>query len=327
MSATEIIVLLICVALSFSFSGIETSLLSLNKIRLRDRVRRHDSRAIILQRYIDRPERLLATVLVGNNLVNVTATVVAVHAVLRHWSLPPRTGIAVAVVLMVLVLLIVGELVPKSLFRLYPFRLSMALARPLHVCAVAMTPLTVTFEFFASVFMRLTGFERARKELFVSREELIFIAREGEMASQPSPEQRKMIAGVFEMCATPVRDVMVPMACALAVTPQTSIAEVLRQARERNFSQLPVLDAGGNLSGIINVYEVLFSDGDVAAKTAADFCRPAPTVDSAEPLDRVLASLRGAAMPMAVVLDVKKRPLGVVTITDLVEKIVGEIAL
>ena len=97
----------------------------------------------------------MATVLVGNNLVNVTATVVAVHAVLRHWSLPPRAGIAVAVVLMVLVLLIVGELVPKSLFRLYPFRLSMALARPLHVCAVAMTPLTVTFEFFASAFMRL----------------------------------------------------------------------------------------------------------------------------------------------------------------------------
>ncbi|MBI5684435.1 MAG: DUF21 domain-containing protein [Verrucomicrobia bacterium] len=327
MSAPEIIVLLVCVALSFFFSGIETSLLSLNKIRLRDRVRRRDPRAMILQRYIDRPERLLATVLVGNNLVNVTATVVAVNAALLYWPMPPRAGFALAVVLMVLVLLIVGELMPKSLFRFYPFRLSMALARPLHVCAVTMTPLTVTFEFLAAVFMRLAGLERSKKELFVSREELIFIAREGELASQPSAEQRKMIAGVFEMCATPVRDVMVPMVCVLAVTPQTSIAEVLRQARERNFSQLPVLDAAGNLAGVINVYEILFSDGAVAAKTAADFCRPAPTVDSAEPLDRALARLRGAAMPMAVVLDVKKRPLGVVTITDLVEKIVGEIAL
>ncbi|MCX6901350.1 MAG: CNNM domain-containing protein [Verrucomicrobia bacterium] len=327
MNAPEAIVLLVCVALSFFFSGIETGLLSLNKIRLRDRVRRHDPRAMILQRYLDRPERLLATVLVGNNLVNVTATVVAVHSAMLHWPLPPRTGGALAVVMMVLVLLIVGELVPKSLFRLYPFRLSMMLARPLQLCAVTMTPLTVTFEFLASAFMRLAGLERAKKELFVSREELIFIAREGELASQPSAEQRKMIAGVFEMCATPVRDVMVPMAQVLAVTPQTSIAEVLRQAREHSFSQLPVLDAAGNLAGVINVYEILFSDSVVASKTAADFCRPAPTVDSAEPLDRALARLRGVGLPMAVVLDVKKRPLGVVMITDLVEKIVGEIEL
>ena len=327
MSAPEIIVLLVCVALSFFFSGIETGLLSLNKIRLRDRVRRRDPRAMILQRYLDRPERLLATVLVGNNLVNVTATVVAVRAALLYWPLPPRASVALAVVLMVLVLLIVGELVPKSLFRLYPFRLSLALARPLHICAVAMTPLRVAFELLASAFMRLAGLERAKKELFVSREEMILIAREGELASQPSAEQRKMIAGVFEMCATPVRDVMTPMACVLAVTPQTSIAEVLRQARERNFSQLPVLDPGGSLAGVVNVYDILFSDAETAAKTAADFCRPAPTVDSAEPLDRALARLRGAAAPMAVVLDVKKRPLGVVTITDLVEKIVGEIAL
>ncbi|MCX6907537.1 MAG: CNNM domain-containing protein [Verrucomicrobia bacterium] len=327
MNAPELIVLLVCVALSFFFSGIETGLLSLNKIRLRDRVRRHDPRAMILQRYLDRPERLLATVLVGNNFVNVTATVVAVHEALLHWSLPPRAGGALAVLLMVLVLLIVGELVPKSLFRLYPFRLSMALAQALRWSAVAMTPLTATFEGLANVFMRVAGLERAKKELFVSREELILIAREGELASQPSAEQRKMIGGVFEMCATPVRDVMVPMAQVLAITPQTSAAEVLRQARARNFSRLPVLDAAGHLAGVVNVYEILFSDGDAAATTAADFCRPAPTVDSAEPLDRALARLRGVGTPMAVVLDVKQRPLGVVTIADLVEKIVGEIEL
>jgi CBS domain containing-hemolysin-like protein len=327
MNVPELIVLLACVALSFFFSGIETGLLALNKIRLRDRVRRRDPRAMILQQHLDRPERLLATVLVGNNLVNVTATVIAVHAALVHWPWPSRISGGLAVVMMVLVLLIVGELVPKSLFRLYPFRLSMALAQALRLCAVTMTPLTAAFGGLASLFMRVAGLERAKKELFVSREELILIAREGELASQPSAEQRKMIAGVFEMCATPVRDVMVPMAQVLAVTPQISIAEVLRQAREQSFSQLPVLDAAGNLAGVVNIYEVLFNDCDAAAKTAADFCRPAPTVDSAEPLDRALARLRGAAVPMAVVLDVKQRPLGVVTITGLVEKIVGEIAL
>ena len=327
MSTVEIILLLVCIALSFFFSGIETGLLSLNKIRLRDRARRHDPRALILQGYLDRPEWLLATVLVGNNLVNVTATVIAMEAALRRWSLTPRLGVPLMIALMVLVLLIVGELVPKSLFRLYPFKLSMALARPLRWCAMAMTPLTIAFESLATAFMRLAGLERARKELFVSREELILITREGEMASQPDAEQRKMIAGVFEMCATPVRDVMVPMVQVLVVTPQTSIAEVLRQARERHVTQLPVLDGTGQLAGVVNIYDILFNEGDAAAKTAADFCRPAVTVDSAEPLDRALARLRGVHGPMAVVTDVKQRPLGVVTLTDLVEKIVGEIEL
>jgi putative hemolysin len=327
MSTLEIILLLVCVALSFFFSGIETGLLALNKIRLRDRARRHDARALILQRYLDRPESLLTTVLVGNNLVNVTATVIAMQAALRQWSLPPRVGVPLVIAMMVLVLLIVGELVPKSLFRLYPFKLSLMLARPLRWCAVAMAPLTVAFEWLATAFMRLAGLERAKKELFVSREELIFIAREGELASQPDAEQRKMIGGVFEMCATPVRDVMVPMAQVLAVTPQTSIAEVLRQARERNVTKLPVLDAAGQLAGVVNTYEILFNDGEVTGKTAADFCRPAMTVDSAEPLDRALARLRGVGRRMAVVTDVRHRPLGVVTLTDLVEKIVGEIEL
>ena len=136
-----------------------------------------------------------------------------------------------------------------------------------------------------------------------------------------------MIAGAFEMCVTPVRDVMVPMAQVLAVTPQTSAAEILRQARERNVSRLPALDAAGNLLGLVNVYDILFSDPGPAARTAADFCKPTTMVDAAEPLDRVLARLRGVGAPMAVVVDAKKRPLGVVTLSDLVEKIVGEIEL
>ncbi len=327
MSTIEILLLLVCVAMSFFFSGIETGLLSLNKIRLRDRARRKDARALILQQYVDRPELLLTTVLVGNNLVNVTVTVIAMQAALRQWSLPPGLGVPLVIVLTVLVLLIVGELMPKSLFRLYPFKLSMMLARPFRWCAVAMTPLTLAFRWMAAAFMKLAGLERARKELFVSREELILIAREGELASQPDTEQRKMIGGVFEMCATPVRDVMVPMVQVLAVTPQTSTAEVLRQARERQVTLLPVLDATGRLAGVVNVYDILFHEGDAAARTAADFCQPAVTVDSAEPLDRALARLRGVRGPMAVVVDVKQRPLGVVTLTDLVEKIVGEIVL
>ena len=327
MTALQLIVLLLCVALSFFFSGIETGMFSLNKIRLRHRLRRRDPRAVILQQYLDRPERLLATVLVGNNFVNVTATVLAVLAALRTWRTQPYLAMAIAVSVMTFILLVFGELTPKSLFRTYPSRLSMALAKPLHWSALAMTPLRVVFEALASLFMRLAGEERAKRELFVTREELILIAREGELASKQSDEERKMIAGVFEMCATAVRNVMVPMAQVLAVTPQTSAAEVLRQSRERDLAWMPVLDAAGKLAGIVSVYDILADDAGALTKSAADYCRPAPAVDGAELLDRVLARLRGERVPMAVVVDVKNRPLGVVTVSDLVEKIVGEIEL
>ncbi|MCX7825664.1 MAG: CNNM domain-containing protein [Verrucomicrobiae bacterium] len=327
MTTLQILILLLCVALSFFFSGIETGLFSLNKIRLRHRVRRRDPRAMILQQYLDRPERLLATVLVGNNVVNATATVLAVLAALRAWPTRPYLAMAAAVSVMTFILLVFGELMPKSLFRQYPSRLSIRLARPLHWSAVAMTPLRIAFEALAALFMRLAGEERGRRELFVTREELILIAREGELTSKASDEERRMIAGVFDMCATAVRDVMVPMAQVLAVTPQTSAVEVLRQARERDLAQMPVLDAAGRLAGIVSVYDILADDAPPATKTAADYCRPAPMVDGAELLDRVLARLRGEGARMAVVVDVKQRPLGVVTVGDLVEKIVGEIEL
>jgi CBS domain containing-hemolysin-like protein len=155
----------------------------------------------------------------------------------------------------------------------------------------------------------------------------MLLAREGELGRKLPAEERAMIAGVFEMCVTPVRDVMVPMAQVLAVMPQTSAAEVLRQARERNVSRLPVLDAAGNLLGLAGIHDILFSNGAADTKTAGDFCKPALTVDAAEPLDRALARLRAAGAPMAVIVDARKRPLGVVTLSDLVEKIVGEIEL
>lgn len=324
MSLMELIALLLCVGLSFCFSGIETGLLSLNKIRLRHHAQRHDPRALVLQEFLERPDRFLATVLVGNTLVNAIATVIAAGAAVRHW---PRLGLPLTIAVMTFVLLVVGELMPKSLFRLHPFRSSMMLAMPLRWCALVMKPLVVTFGALASALMRLAGEARERQELFVTREELMLLAREGELGQKLSTEERTMIAGVFEMCATPVRDVMLPMAQVLAVTPQTSAAEILRQVRDRDVARLPVLDAAGQLLGVVDVYEIIRDDADPAAKTAAEFCRPAATVDAAEPLDRALARLRGLRVPMAVVLDAKKRPLGVVTLTDLVEKIVGEIVL
>ena len=324
MTGLEIAVLVLCVAISFFFSGIETGLLSLNRIRLQHHVRRRDPRAVVLQNYLNRPDRFFATVLVGNNLMNVTATVLATSVALRHW---PEHGVACAIAVMTFLLLVVGEMTPKSLFRLYPFRLSMALALPLQWCALAMRPLTAAFGVMASLFLRLAGGERQRKELFVTREELVLLAREGELGRKLAAEERTMISGVFEMCVTPARDVMLPMAQVLAVTPQTSGVEILRQARERGVSRMPVLDATGKIFGIVNVYDILFSDLDPASSTAADFWRPAPVVDAAEPLDRVLAHLRGVGVPMAVVVDARQHPQGVVTLTDLVEKIVGEIEL
>ncbi len=324
MSLAELIALLLCVAISFCFSGVETGLLLLNKIRLRHHARRRDPRALVLQGFLERPDRFLATVLVGNTLVNAIATVIAAGAAMRHW---PRLGLPVAIAAMTFVLLVVGELMPKSLFRVHPFRSSMILAMPLRWCAVVMKPLTVTFGALASALMRLAGEARQRKELFVTREELLLLAREGELGQKLSAEERTMIAGVFEMCVTPVRDVMSPMAQVLAVTPQTSAAEILRQARDHEVVWLPMLDAAGQLLGGVDVYDILRGETGAAMKTAADFSRPAPTVDAAEALDRALARLRGLGAPMAVVLDAKKHPLGVVTLAGLAEKIVGEIAL
>ena len=193
-----ILIILIGVLASAFFAGAETGLISLNRVRLRHEVERKNRRAIILNGFVENSERLLGTTLFGTNLANVLVGVYAsalatlVFHTDNFWVEFGAAFVASAL------LLVFGEIVPKTLFRHYAHRLCMAIADALNAMAWLCAPMVSLVGLLMRMFVRLSGNPEAPKSFFVTREELKHLAKEGEAGGALTAEERKMIDGVFD---------------------------------------------------------------------------------------------------------------------------------
>ena len=316
--------ILVILALSTSsfFSGIETGLISLNRVRLRHLADEGDWRALILWSFLERPERLLATVLIGNWVSNVIAPVLVTDWLVNQLG---SAGQWISLLGMSFVLLLLGDTVPKSLFRQYPTRLCLALAMPMQLSYTIFSPLVHFAEQFSQKMMHWLGIHQPPVKLFVTREELKLLAQESEQSGALSPEERRMVASVFEFTSLTARDIMVQIANTTMVTRSTPVTEILRLSKQRDFSRLPVVDESVKIIGLINVYDLLFSPTDPRGKTAEQCLRTALFVPANEQIDRILQKLRANRQPLAIVTDAQGKDLGVISLEDIVSRIVGEI--
>jgi putative hemolysin len=317
-----IAIIALCLLGSFFFSGIETGILALNRVRLRALVRKKHRGAPLLASHLDKPERFMATSLVGNTLVNTIAATLAGFLLLQ-WN--PRWGGWVAFVVMTCALFVLCELVPKSLFRQFPTRLSVSMAGVFHILYLLLLPLVWLFSLLTSTLLRAFGESKPREEIFVSREELKRLVLDSEAGGEVTPEERRMIQEVFSLRHITLHQIMTPMSQTATVSSEATAAEIVAKSRESGCSRLPALDAKGAIAGVVSVYDVLFDPGPTETKTSRDYLRQAFTFPAATPLDQALQRLRATQQPLAVVLDKNQKPVGIVTIEDMVAKLIGEI--
>jgi putative hemolysin len=306
------------------FAGLETGLISLNRIRLRHLVEKGNRRAQILHSFLQNPERLLATTLLGTNFSNVLVAVLAASAA-RH--LVPHRGVAeaIATVVSATLLLIFGEIVPKSLFRQYSHRMCMAAAPSLFWIGKMLAVPVAVLNFITRGLQKSFRMPESGQSPFITRDELKALAHEGETGGELTPEERQMIHSVFDLRAKTVADVMVPMTKTRAVTPQTVGKEIAELSVQSGFSRFPVLD-DGKAVGIVNIFQLLFDTFEQsAAKTAAELMQKPQIIAATEPVDRALPRLRASRTPLAIVADAHGNHIGIVTIEDLVEEIVGDV--
>ena len=196
----------VCVLVSFLFSGIEAGLLSVNRIRLKHRVKLRDRAALVLDCLLAEPERLLVTVLVVTNLMNIFALTLTTQE-LVHW-LGPR-GYWIALLAALPVYLLGLELLPKSLFRRFPYRALAALATPLRLADLLLSPL----HFAGGGLMRVMFHERPaeQQKLFVAREDFKYLTIESERTGALGHAERQMIHNVVDFRAVTAQQVMLPM--------------------------------------------------------------------------------------------------------------------
>jgi magnesium and cobalt exporter, CNNM family len=318
-----LLALFLGVLVSAFFSGIETGLISLNRVRLRHEVERKDRRAMILNTFVENSERLLGTALVGSNLANVLVAVVASALAKRWFGSGGLVGLAATIVASA-ALLIISEITPKSLFRHYSHRLCMTFADALNAIAWLLAPVVVLFGLLMRLIARLgTGTEQPRS-FFVTREELKLLTKEGEAGGALTTEERQMIDKVFDFPYKTIHEIMVPLSRTVTVPPAASTGELFEVSQRTGYARLPVRE-GDKLFGVANVYEILFEDVARGGQTARDLMQPLQFVRATDRIDRVLPVLRASRNPISVVINPEGRHLGIVTIQDIVEEIVGEV--
>jgi len=195
--------LAICLVTSFLFSGTEAGILSLNRVRLRHRLKLNDPAARKLQRLVSHPERMLVTVLLVTNLMNICAILLITRACVRAWGAP---GYLVAGAICLPLCQFCLELLPKSLFRRFPYRSLAALSDVLRLADLLLSPVLAL----GGLILRLAPRKPEERKLFAAREDFKYLTIESERQGTLLPVEREMIHNVMDLGSAKARDVMVP---------------------------------------------------------------------------------------------------------------------
>ncbi|MGQ0569893.1 MAG: hemolysin family protein [Armatimonadota bacterium] len=306
------------------FWGAETALFAANRLRLRHLEEKGSASARIALALFQRPARLLSTVLISNNIVNTAIVVVATTTLVAVLGAErgPLAAFAFATFL-----LIVVEIVSKSVAARHADRLSLAAARPVSWLSVLLTPIIRILSFITTLLSRPFGGRVQSDAPMVTSEEIQMLVRVGEEQGVLEQDEREMIHSIIAFGDTVVREVMVPRVDMVSVEADAPVEELLEIVRTRGHSRVPVYDDNfDNIIGQVHVKDLLSGsrDGRLAG-TVRDFTRPAFFVPETKRLDELFREMRRKKAHMAIAVDEYGGTAGLVTIEDLLEEIVGPI--
>jgi putative hemolysin len=318
------LILVVALGLSFLFSGMEAGVFALSRLRIRQQMRAGNPRAAALYGYLERPEDFLWTILIGNTTANFAALALMVVA-LKGW-LDDHAGLfAIAYSLCLILLYALFELLPKTLFRLYPNRLCMLMAIPFGVFHFLLKPLVSLMAYFSGSLLRWSGGRRFTGALFGNRDEFRHVMQES--AQNLSSEERRMINRVLDLQNLTVRQIAVPLDRTVAVSDTAPVSELLAIFREKGFSRLPVLkgdEKSRRVAGLVNLRSLLYEEAIDSKLTARAFLKPALFLPEETRLETALQRMQRRGHKLAIVLGRDQAEIGIVSLQDILEVIFGQ---
>ena len=289
--------------------------MSMDPVRLRHNVKLHVPAAVRLDRLLKSPERLLVTVLLITNFVDIVALILLARRFVSRFG---AMGFLLTVIIAIPIYLFVLGVLPKSLFRRFPFRALAALSRLLEVSVAFLWPVLALGGAIGRLLLPKPAKKTAR--LFAAREELKQITAQSEREGSITATERKMIHNVVDFQNVTARDVMKPLSKIESLTPDSTVDEALNLSRATGFERLPVIDQKGDAIGLINVLDILLDKQQ--PPSLAHFLRRMVTVQESEPAARAVQRLRAARLGLAAVVDQKRNLIGFVASEDLVARLV-----
>ncbi len=320
-----LVVATLCVMVEAFFSGSEIAMVSASRAILRSKVQSGHRGAILVEKYLDSPQTLLATTLLGTNLAVVTFSVI----VTVYLAQGGHGGGELLTVLMVTPFtLIMGEVIPKTLFQQRADDWVVRLIFPLHVASLFLRPFVIVVGGFAQLVSKIFGADVQRA--FVTRQELSLLLEASEGPGQGDAEiteaEREMITNLLEMSGDTVDAIMLPLSEITAIPQETSVAEAVREVADKQHSRMPVYEGRvDNIVGVLHVFDLLQVGAHEREASIQRLTRPARYVPESFLAVDLLGELQGSGKTMAIVVDEYGGAVGVVTIEDLLEEIVGEI--
>jgi len=319
-----VVVMAVFFAISFFLSLAETALIALNKIRLRHMVEKGTKRATIVQALVTHLDRLITTILVGNTIVNIGISVIGTAIFIHVYG--ERAGMIISTLVVSFFILVFAEITPKMFAVQSPERVSLFVARPISLLIAILWPLATVFIALGKFFIRLIGGKPQQRAPLVTEEEIRLMIEVGKEDGAVSDEERRMLHRIFEFGDIEVGEVMVPAHKMAVVRIDAAPEELLDLMAEEGHARIPVYRGSrDDIIGIIYARDLLYIWHNKGLIIIQDLVQPAYFVKKDKKVSDVLRDFQRMKVQIAIVIDEGGKALGLVTLEDLIEEIVGEL--
>ena len=319
--AIQFLILILLICLSAFFSSAETSLTTVNKIRIQSLAEQGDKKAQTLLKVIEDSGKLLSSILIGNNIVNITASSLATTITMRLFG---NAAVSISTGIITLLVLIFGEITPKTLATLHAEKMALAYARIIRLLMIILTPVIFIINGLAHGVLTLMRVDDSVKGNTITEHELRTLVNVGHEEGVIESEERRMIYNVFDFGDSQAQDVMIPRIDVTFADVNSSYEDLIQLFREEKHTRFPVFeDTTDNIIGIINMKDLLLTEKK--GFSVRKLLREAYFTYEYKKTSELLMDMKANSVSFAVVLDEYGATSGIVTLEDLIEEIVGDI--
>jgi CBS domain containing-hemolysin-like protein len=320
---TEILLIVIFLILKGFFSGSEIAMVNSDKLKLKHQAKMGNRGAKLVLKLFKTPDVILGTTLVGTNVATV---IISTLGALIFIDLFGASGDLISVIVMTPVLLILGEVVPKSVFQQKADTLVSSLIYVLRFFSYLFYPLIFVFSRVARFGTRIAGGGDTPQNMFITREEIRSLLDISESASDPSTIDRKRIRRIIRFADTTVGEAMIPLADVVGFNETRDMKEAIRIVLKHGYNRLPVYQRNiTNVKGILTLSTWDLMNPDLPNRSISDYVSDTLYLSPKQTIDRALPKLQARDDHMAVVVDEFGSAVGILTMEDVFEEVVGEI--
>ena len=318
-----LLVMMVLLLLKGFFSGSEIALVNSDKLKMHHRAKQGNRGAKLVLRLFETPDVLLGTTLVGTNIATIILTTLGTMLMIRSFG---QLGDLYAVLLFTPLFLVLGEVVPKSVFQQKSNEIAPMIVYPLRVFSFLFYPIVFVFSRVARLCARLMGGGKTEQTVFITREQMRMVVDMAERGANVDVFDRVRIKRVIRFAETSVGEAMIPVAEMTAINRNRDTRSAITLVRRRGYNRLPVYSRNiSNITGVVTLTTWDLMDPELQDRPLEQLIKPAHYVSPYQTIDQLLPVLRARDDHMAVVVDEFGSAVGMITMEDILEEVVGEI--